>query len=231
MRRWWALDALCLGGKKGQARAVISEVPNMEQEEDKQMVVKFVDVAKFAEYRRIAQVDEIGRRVIANNGFDGVLTMIGVLMGSWVAGVRDPRIVLSTGLATCMAMGISGAWGSYVAESAERKHAMQDLEQAMLRDMSNSKQARASRFAILVITALDGLSPLLAGMMVLLPFIFGSLWGDITYAYFAGLALALVVLFGLGAFLATVARENILRAGVRMILAGAVCVGVTLLLS
>jgi predicted membrane protein (TIGR00267 family) len=220
-----------LDGQEGQARAIIgAEVPNMEQEEEKQML-KFVNVAELAEYRRIAEVDEIGRRVIANNGFDGVLTMIGVLMGSWVAGVRDPRIVISTGLATCMAMGISGAWGSYVAETAERKHAMQDLGQAMLRDMSNSKQARASRFAIMVITALDGLSPLLAGLMVLLPFLFGDLWGDITYSYIGGLAMASVVLFGLGAFLATVARDNIIRAGMRMIVAGGVCVGITLLLS
>ncbi len=194
-------------------------------------MLKFVNVAELAEYRRIAQVDEIGRRVIANNGFDGVLTMMGVLMGSWVAGVRDPRIVISTGLATCMAMGISGAWGSYATESAERKHAMQDLEHAMLSDMTNSKQARASRFATLVIAALDGLSPLLAGIMVLLPFLLGGLWSDITYSYLASLSMALIALFGLGAFLATVARENILRAGMRMILAGAICVAVTLLVS
>ncbi|MBN1402712.1 MAG: VIT1/CCC1 transporter family protein [Anaerolineae bacterium] len=188
-------------------------------------------IAEIGEYRRIAQVDEIGRRVIANNGFDGVMTMIGVLMGSWVAGVQDPRIVVSTGLATCIAMGISGAWGSYMAESAERKHALQDLEQSMLSDLSDSKQARASRFAIIVITALDGLSPLLSGMVVLLPFLLNGLWGDITYAYLAGLTMAMLALFGLGAFLATVAREKILRAGVRMILGGAVCVGITLLLN
>jgi hypothetical protein len=56
----------------------------------------------------------------------------------------------------------------------------------------------ASRFAILVITALDGLSPLLAGMMVLLPFIFSNLWGDITYSYVAGLGMALLELFWAG---------------------------------
>jgi predicted membrane protein (TIGR00267 family) len=186
---------------------------------------------EFSEYRRIAEVDEIGRRVIANNGFDGVMTMIGVLMGSWVAGVQDPRIVVSTGLATCVAMGISGAWGSYMAESAERKHSMQDLEQAMLCDMSDTKQARASRFATIVIAALDGLSPLLSGMLVLLPFLLNRFWGDILYSYLAGLAMAMLALFGLGAFLATVARENVVRAGVRMIVAGAVCVALSLLLN
>jgi predicted membrane protein (TIGR00267 family) len=203
----------------------------VQEEREKRRSLKWPSVADIVEYRAIAQVDEIGRRVIANNGFDGVMTMIGVLMGSWVAGVRDPRIVVSTGLATCIAMGISGAWGSYVAESAERKHSLQDLEQAMLSDLSDTKQARASRFATLVITALDGLSPLLSGIVVLLPFLLNGIWGDITYSYLAGLALAMVALFGLGAFLATVARERVMRAGVRMILGGVVCVGVTLLLN
>ena len=195
------------------------------------MVARLVNMGELAEYRRIAKIDEIARRVLANNGFDGVLTMIGVLMGSWVAGVEDPHIVLSTGLATCAAMGISGAWGSYMAESAERKHAMAELEMAMLRNMDDSTQARAGRFAVIVITLLDGLSPLVAGMFALVPFLFSQLFPNITYMYVGGLAMALVVLFGLGAFLASVARENVIKSGVRMILAGVVCVGVSLLIS
>ncbi|MBC7235678.1 MAG: VIT1/CCC1 transporter family protein [Chloroflexi bacterium] len=195
------------------------------------MVPGLLNVGELAEYWRIAKVDEIGRRVVANNGFDGILTMIGVLMGSWVAGVQDARVVISTGLATCVAMGISGAWGAYMAESAERKHAMQELELALLRNLDGSQQARASRFAVVVIALLDGLSPLITGITALIPFFFGPLWGDITYTYVAGLALALMALFALGAFLATVAKENIIRAGVRMILAGVICVAISLLIS
>ena len=69
---------------------------------------ELANVREFGEYRRIASIDEIGRRKFANNAFDGILTMIGVVMGSYVGGIREPRIVVSTGLATCMAMGISG---------------------------------------------------------------------------------------------------------------------------
>ena len=60
------------------------------------------------EYNRLVNIAEIARRYFAMNAFDGVLTMIGVLMGNWMAGVDDARIVLSTGLATSVAMGISG---------------------------------------------------------------------------------------------------------------------------
>jgi len=63
---------------------------------------------EFAEYRRIAGIDQIGRRYLAMNAFDGILTMIGVLMGSFIAGIADPFIVLYTGMATSVAMGISG---------------------------------------------------------------------------------------------------------------------------
>ena len=178
---------------------------------------------ELAEYRRIASIDEIARRVLANNGFDGFLTIIGVLVGSYVAGVKDPGVVLSTGLATCVAMGVSGAWGSYMAESAERKNSMKELEQAMLCDLGETKQARAAHFAVIVITLLDGLAPLVAGISALIPFMLGNAWGDILYTYIASLVVALIGLFGLGAFLAKVARDSILRSGLRMILAGLIC--------
>ena len=179
---------------------------------------------EFAEYRQIAGIDEIGRRYLAMNAFDGILTMIGVLMGSYVAGIREPRIVISTGLATCLAMGVSGFWGAYLTESAERKHEMQELEHAMLSDMSHSKQARASRFAAVVVSIIDGLSPLVAGMIVLLPFILCNVWHDVMASYGLSVGIALALLFGLGVFLARVAHEHIIPAGVRMIVAGVVCV-------
>jgi len=192
---------------------------------------RFARLREFAEYRRIASIDEMGRRKFANNAFDGILTMVGVVMGSYVAGVREPRIIVSTGLATCMAMGISGFWGAYVTESAERKRELQDLEHAMLRDLGETEQARASRFAAIVVSVIDGLSPLVAGMFVLLPFLFAGAWFAADTGYVAALAMAFLLLFGLGVFLGKVARENALVGGLRMIVAGLVCVALTFLIS
>jgi hypothetical protein len=64
------------------------------------------------EYNDIADIGEIGRRYFAMNAFDGILTIMGVLMGNMGAKVTSPHIVLTTGLSTCVAMGISGLWGS-----------------------------------------------------------------------------------------------------------------------
>jgi len=188
------------------------------------MTPRMARLREFAEYREIAEIDEIGRRYLAMNAFDGVLTMIGVLTGSYVAGVREPRIVISTGLATCLAMGISGFWGAYLTESAERKRELRELEQAMLTDMSDSKQARASRFAAVVVSIIDGLSPLVAGIVVLIPFMLAGLWPEVMISYLLSIGMALVLLFGLGVFLARVAREHMILSGIRMIVAGIVCV-------
>jgi predicted membrane protein (TIGR00267 family) len=189
-----------------------------------------VKLRQLNEYRRLAAIDEIGRRYLAMNAFDGILTMIGVVMGSYVAGVLEPRVVLATGLATSLAMGVSGLWGAYMTESAERRHELHALEQAMLTDLHDTEQARASRFAVVVVSVIDGLAPLVAGAAVLLPFLFAT-WVGEEGCYAASLGVALAMLFGLGAFLARVARTSLLRSGLRMIVAGLVCVALSLLLN
>jgi len=71
------------------------------------------------EYERIAGFSQIARRALANNAFDGVLTMIGVLMGNYLGDVRSPATVVRIGIATSISIGVSGLWGAYLAESAD----------------------------------------------------------------------------------------------------------------
>ncbi|MGB5933236.1 MAG: VIT1/CCC1 transporter family protein, partial [Anaerolineae bacterium] len=172
------------------------------------------------EYEDIAEIGDIARRYFAMNAFDGVLTMIGVLIGNYSAGVESARVVISTGLATSMAIGVSGFWGAYFTESAERKRDLDDLESHTLTDLNETKIGRASRAAAIVVSLVDGLAPFLAALVVLLPFFFTSLWGEIHHSYYLSLAMALGTLFALGAFLGAISRENIALTGVKMIGAG-----------
>ncbi len=172
------------------------------------------------EYEDIAEVGEIARRYFAMNAFDGVLTMIGVLVGNYSAGVESARVVISTGLATSMAIGVSGFWGAYFTESAERKRDLDDLESYTLTDLNETKIGRASRAAAIVVSLVDGLAPFLAALVVLSPFFLAPLWGEIYRSYYLSLAMALGALFALGAFLGAISRENIALTGVKMIGAG-----------
>jgi len=182
------------------------------------------------EYSDIASIGEIARRYFAMNAFDGVLTIIGVLMGNYAAHVHDAKVVIVTGFSTSMAMGISGLWGAYLTESAERKRDLDDLENHTLTDLSQTKIGRASRVAVVVVALVDGLAPFLAALVVLLPFFFSGLLADIVLSYYASLGMALVVLFALGAFLGKVSKQNLIISGVKMIGAGLVSILLSYLL-
>jgi predicted membrane protein (TIGR00267 family) len=182
------------------------------------------------EYNDIASIGEIARRYFAMNAFDGVLTIIGVLMGNYAAQVRDAKVVIVTGFSTCIAMGISGLWGAYLTESAERKRHLNDLESHTLTDLSETKIGRASRVAVVVVAVVDGLAPFLAALVVLLPFFFSGLLADVVLSYYVSLGMALVVLFALGAFLGTVSKESLVVSGLKMIGAGLVSILLSYLL-
>jgi predicted membrane protein (TIGR00267 family) len=184
---------------------------------------------RWREYSALSGVGAIARRAFANNSFDGVLTMVGVVMGSFAVGIQDARVVLVTGLSTALAIGVSGGWGAYLAESAERRREMAELERTTLTDLSNTKIGRASRSAVWTVAAVDGLSPFLAAFLVVIPFFFAGILPSISYAFYASLVLALVGLFGLGVYLGTVSDENRTTYGFKTAVAGVACMGLTLL--
>ena len=187
-------------------------------------------VSYLREYDKLANIGEIARRYFAMNAFDGVLTIIGVLMGNFMAGVQDPRIVVSTGLATCVAMGVSGLWGAYLTEGAERKRDLNELSRYTLTDLNDTKIGRASRTAVVVVAVVDGLSPFLAAIIVLTPFFFAPLFPSIQAVYFIAIGMALATLFALGLFLGRVSQGNILVYGIKTIFAGVISIGISFLL-
>jgi predicted membrane protein (TIGR00267 family) len=184
-------------------------------------------VSYLREYDKLANISEIARRYFAMNAFDGVLTIIGVLMGNLVAGVNDARIVLSTGLATSVAMGVSGLWGAYLTESAERKRDLDELSRVTLTDLTNTRIGRASRAAIFIVAIVDGLSPFMAALIVLIPFIVARNFEDLTWAYYTSLGIALLTLFSLGLFLGKISHGKMIVYGFKTVLAGLVSIAIS----
>ena len=179
------------------------------------------------EYSRIYHAGQIARRAFANNSFDGVLTMIGVVMGNFVVGVRDPKVVLVTGMSTALAIGISGGWGAYLTESAERRNEIDELERVTLTDLHDTKIGRASRVAVVMVAAVDGISPFLAAFLVVIPFFFASLFQSVDYAFYASLAMAILALFALGNYLGSISKQNLFLSGIKTSIAGLVCIALS----
>ena len=166
----------------------------------------------------------IARRYFFKNGFDGAMTLLGIVMGSWIAGVSNPWVIVAAGLGACLAMGISGLFGAYMTEKAERERSLKELEESMLVDLNGSIHSDASAFVSVFAALVDGLSPTLTATIALLPFLI-SMTGILPMrdAYVLSLSSTLATLFFLGLYLGKIAKASfwkILLYGIAMVAAG-----------
>ena len=184
---------------------------------------------KFNLYDAMTGMSEIIRRTFVNNSFDGALTMLGVLLGSYVAGIDNPLLVVKLGLATSIAVGISGLTGALFAESAERKRQLKEMETALHRNLDNTEYKKAHDTATILTALMDGFSPFIASLIILLPFFILS-QGDVLIAYQASAVLSFAVFFLIGAFLGKTSGDSMLFMGLKLMGAGLFCMIVILLL-
>ncbi len=175
---------------------------------------------KIKELYKIAHVGDIARRYFAMNSFDGILTILGILIGSYFSHVEVPSIIVGASLGAAAAMGVSGTWGTYMTESAERKRSLMELEKHTLTNLKKSRIGRAERFGAVFIAMIDGLSPFVAGIIVIIPFFIKTL--PIHTMYLSSVIIAFSLLFVLGIYLGRIAKENIVLSGLKMLLAGVV---------
>ena len=170
---------------------------------------------------RISGVLEICRRYFVMNMFDGALAALGVMMGMWISGIADPRAVVKTVLSAGLAMFISGTWGAYLTEKAERERKLRELEEATFQEMKGSIYERSSKLAVLVVSVVDGISPLMACAILVIPFALShALAIDFASAALASLSIGIALLGALGYFLSRIAGKRPLGYVAFMVLAG-----------
>jgi predicted membrane protein (TIGR00267 family) len=173
-------------------------------------------------YLHITKASGIARRYFVMNGFDGAMTIFGIVLGSWIAEVTKPEIILLAGFGACLAMGVSGFFGAFMAEKAERERHLKDMEEAA-KNRVDPIHYEAARFVVIYVALIDGLSPALTATISLTPFILASMKIiSISNAYFASLALSMATLFLLGIYLGKIAKENGWLYGIAMIAVGAI---------
>jgi predicted membrane protein (TIGR00267 family) len=94
-------------------------------------------IKKWRDYAEMSELGIIARRKFFNNCFDGALTCAGIVSGIFVlflAGVSEntPGSIVVLGFSTALAIGISGLWGAFLSEEAERKKKLIDLKREMV---------------------------------------------------------------------------------------------------
>jgi predicted membrane protein (TIGR00267 family) len=181
-------------------------------------------------YLHITKASGIARRYFIMNGFDGAMTIFGIVLGSWMASVTKPEVILLAGFGACLAMGVSGFFGAFMAEKAERERHLKDMEEAT-KNRVDPIHYEAARFVVYYVALIDGLSPALTATISLAPFMLASVKIiSISSAYFISVPLSLAVLFLLGIYLGKVAKENGWLYGMAMVAVGALTALIILLI-
>ena len=170
-------------------------------------------------YAEITDFVPIARRYFIIGAFDGVLTILGGILGAAAggAGPEQSGVVIAFGIGAGLALGVSSTVGAYEAERIQSKLDQYSLERAMLREMGEERR-NAFRFAAIVTALVHGISPLIAGLLPVLPFVFLPF----STAVLAAVVISLAFLFGMGVYLGSVLKERALTTGLRFVIAGIV---------
>jgi predicted membrane protein (TIGR00267 family) len=168
---------------------------------------------------RITRTHGIARRYFVVNGFDGALTMLGLLTGFLLSRATDLIVVISACLGAAIALGVSGVSSAYVSEAAERRRAMEDLQGAMITDLEGSFHGDAARWVPVFIAVVNGAAPLFISLLIISPLWLAQAGVAMPWSpLYAALAVSLILIFFLGVFLGRIARTSWWWSGIKTLL-------------
>lgn len=168
---------------------------------------------------RISRSNLIARRYFVVNGFDGALTMLGLLMGFYVSNDVVLKMVVAACMGTAIALTVSGISSAYISESAEKKQELKELEDAMVSDLQESAHGQAARFMPFIVAVVNGMAPLVFALIIMMPLGLAR-WqpGLIPYPIETAVAVAFILIFFLGVFIGKISGSFWLWAGLRALL-------------
>ena len=182
---------------------------------------------------KLSQAGDIARRYFVTNGFDGALTMLGILLGFYTGGAVQLVVVISACLGAAIALGISGFTSALLSETEERKKELKELEESLVAPLEESDYGKASQITPWVIAAVNGLSPFLISLFIILPLWLEN-WGFMLPfemdPFDAAIGFAFLAILFLGIFLGRISGTFWLWSGLRAVLIGLATAGIIFLI-
>jgi len=178
------------------------------------------------------QARSIARRYFVTNGFDGALTMLGLMAGFSASDDVAVPVALTACLGAAIALCMSGLSSAYLSETAERKRELKKLEAALLADLSESDHARAISVVPIMVALVNGLSPLIISVIIITPLWLATQGAQLPFSPFLlATIIALFLIFLLGVMLGRLSQEFWLLTGLRTLTIGGITVGIIYLFS
>lgn len=180
----------------------------------------------------ISQSRGIARRYFVVNGFDGALTMLGLITGFYISEDVELSTVITACLGAAIALGMSGLSSAYISETAEKKKELRELEETMIADLGESAHGRAARLLPIVIAMINGLAPFVIAVIIIFPLWLVQLAVALPFGPLeSAMLVAFVAVFLLGVFLGKIEGRFWLWAGLRTLFVAVITLVMILLLN
>ena len=179
--------------------------------------MKLLEQARFL--MRITHSSGIARRYLIVNGFDGALTMLGLILGFLVSRSTDLSVIISACLGAAIALGMSGVSSAYVSEVAERRRELSKLEASMITDLQKSAHGKAFRWIPIFIAFVNGSAPLVISLIILVPLWLSHSGIALPVSpLYLSIIVALLLVFLLGVYLGRISGISWLHSGIQTLL-------------
>lgn len=174
---------------------------------------------------RITRSHGIIRRYFVVNGFDGALTMLGLIVGFIFGDPANLPVIINACLGAAIALGVSGVSSAYVSETAERKHELAKLERAMVTDLQDSTHGDAARWIPMLVALVNGSAPFIMSLLIISPLWLTDHGLSLPISpLYLSVVIALMLIFSLGVVLGRIADISYIRSGLQTVVVALVTV-------
>ena len=158
--------------------------------------------------------------------------MLGILLGFYTGGQFPLGVAISACLGAAIALGISGFTSALLSETEERKKELKELEESLVAPLEESDYGKASQITPWAIAAVNGLSPFLISLFIIIPLWMEDLGITLPFEmdpFDATIGFAFLAILFLGIFLGRISGTFWLWSGLRAVLIGLVTAGIIFL--
>ncbi len=176
------------------------------------------------------EILNVARRYFFINAFDGLMISLGVLLGGYFGGGGSKGLLFAL-IGSVIAMCLSGLFGAYISERAERLKVVKETENQIYTDLSGTRYKTQLLKASALIAFVNASAPVVSSLPAIILLLlnhFGILpWELSVYSAFG---LSLLILLLLGYELGKMSGEKPLIYSVALLFLGLLLALITLML-
>jgi len=175
-------------------------------------------------------VRSISRRYFISNGFDGTLTTIGIIVGSFLGGSQSSMEIVRVVAGGTVGLAASGVWSVWEIERAEKLAELKAVEEKMLTGLEGTALHDRKGDARKVNAMMSGLGPTIGMLLPIIPYFFVGVALSMMWATVIGVLIGVSLLFVFGAYMGNLSEQNWVIAGLRTGVVGLVVGGINIIL-